>query len=192
MADMYKRGPDALAHRKPPGSDSWLTRDQYIRIVIDVYKSPRPAVSRPTHGRTSSSTSTSARSTRWRSATGPRVQPAPTAHRDQGAKDVRPDENGAVLSYSLAPKKIVLALPVAAIATFSLLAASLAAGPHLGGDGPLQPIVDAVARHEVPLLLFVIASSMVVLRFIDDAYLRGGLLWLYFVPVGLALLSLVP
>lgn len=104
---------------------------------------------------------------------------------------VRPDENGAVLSYSLAPKKIVLALPVAAIAMLSLLAASLAAGPHLGGDGPLRPIVDAVVRHEVPLLLFIIASSMVVPRFIDDAYLRGGLLWLYFVPVGLALLSLV-
>ena len=104
---------------------------------------------------------------------------------------VSPDTNGATLSYSLTPKKIVLALPVAAIAMLSLLAVAPAAGPHLGSDGPLGPIVDAVVIHEVPLLLFIIASSLVVPRFIDDAYLRGGLLWLYFVPVGLALLSLV-
>lgn len=104
---------------------------------------------------------------------------------------VSPDTNGATLSYSLTPKKIALALPVAAIAMLSLLAVALAAGPHLGSDGPLGPIVDAVVLHEVPLLLFIIASSLVVPRFIDDAYLRGGLLWLYFVPVGLALISLV-
>lgn len=104
---------------------------------------------------------------------------------------VRPDRNGAALSYSLTPKKAVLALPVAAIVLLSLLAASLVAGPHLGGDGPLRPIADAVVLHEVPLLLFIIASSLVVPRFVDDAYLRGGLLWLYFVPIGLALASLV-
>lgn len=104
---------------------------------------------------------------------------------------VRPDRSGAALSYSLTPKKIVLALPVAAIAMLSLLAASLAAVPHLDAGGSLQPIADAVVRHKVPLLLFIIASSLVVPRFIDDAYLRGGLFWLYFVPVGLALVSLV-
>lgn len=39
--EMYKRGPDALSHRKPPGAARWLTRDEYIQIVIDVYEGPR-------------------------------------------------------------------------------------------------------------------------------------------------------
>lgn len=88
---------------------------------------------------------------------------------------VRPGGDGAVLSYSLTPKKVVLALPVAAIAMLSLLAASLVEGPHLGSIDLLRPIADAVALHEVPLLLFIVVSSLVVPRFIDDAYLRGGL-----------------
>ena len=104
---------------------------------------------------------------------------------------VKPDRNGATLSYSLTPKKIVLALPVAAIAMLSLLAISLGASPYVDGGGPLQPIADAIVAHKMPLLLFIVASSLVVPRFIDDAHLRNGLLWLYFVPVGLALFSFV-
>lgn len=104
---------------------------------------------------------------------------------------VKPCRDGATLSYSLTPKKIVLALPVAAIAMLSLLAISLWASPYLGGGGPLQPLADAIVLYKMPLLLFIIASSLVVPRFVDDAHLRNGLLWLYFVPIGLALCSFV-
>ena len=104
---------------------------------------------------------------------------------------VKPDRNGAVLHYSLTPKKIVLAVPVAAIAMLSLLAASVGASPHVDAGSPLRPIADAIVLHALPILLFIAASSLVVPRLIDDAYLRGALLWMYFVPVGLALCSLV-
>lgn len=104
---------------------------------------------------------------------------------------VSPDRNGAILYYSLAPKKIVLALPVAAIAMLSLLAVSLGISPYLDSGNPLWPVADAIVRHEMLLLLFIVTSSLVVPRFIDDAHLRNGLLWLYFVPVALALCSLV-
>ena len=103
---------------------------------------------------------------------------------------VKPDRNGAVLSYSLTPKKIVVALPVAAIAMISLLAIALGVSPHVDAASPLRPIADAIILHELPLLLFIVTSSLVVPRFIDDDHLRGGLLWLYFVPVGTALCSL--
>ena len=103
---------------------------------------------------------------------------------------VKPDRSGADLSYSLTPKKIVLALPVTAIVLLSLLAVSLVASPYVNG-GPLQPIADAIVLHEMPLLLFIIASSLAVPRFIDDAHLRNGLFRLCFVPVGLALCSFV-
>ena len=39
--DMYRRGPDALSHRQAPGAARWLTRDEYIRMVIDVCRGPR-------------------------------------------------------------------------------------------------------------------------------------------------------
>ena len=92
---------------------------------------------------------------------------------------------------TLTPKKIVLAVPVAAIAMLSLLAASVGASPHVDAGSPLRPIADAIVLHALPILLFIAASSLVVPRLIDDAYLRGALLWMYFVPVGLALCSLV-
>lgn len=41
IADMYRRGPDALPHRKSPGAPRILTRDQYIRLAMDVYRGPR-------------------------------------------------------------------------------------------------------------------------------------------------------
>lgn len=89
------------------------------------------------------------------------------------------------------PKKIAPALYVAAIFMLSLLAASLWASPHVGDDNPLWPVADAIVRHEMPLLLFIVASSLAVPRFIDDAHLRSGLLWMYFVPIGLALGSVL-
>ena len=104
---------------------------------------------------------------------------------------VKPDTNGAALYYTLTPKKIVLALPVAAIFMLSLLAVSLWASPHVVDGDPLWHIADAIVRHEMPLLLFIVASSLVVPRFIDDAHLRNGLLWMYFVPIGLALGSVL-
>ena len=104
---------------------------------------------------------------------------------------VKAGPNGAALSYSLTPKKIKYALPVSAVAMLSVLAISLGVSPHLDGAGPLQPIADAIVLYEMPLLLFIIASSLAVPRFIDDAHLRNGLFWLYFVPVGLALCSFV-
>lgn len=104
---------------------------------------------------------------------------------------VKPDRGEAVLSYSLTPKKIVLALPVAAISMLSLLAILLGVSPHVGSGSPLWAVADAIVRHKMLLLVFIVTSSLVVPRFIDDAHLRNGLLWLYFVPVGLALCALV-
>lgn len=104
---------------------------------------------------------------------------------------IKPGPNGAALSYALTPKKIKYALPVSAVAMLSLLAVSLGVSPLLDGAGPLQPIADAIILYEMPLLLFIIASSLAIPRFVDDAHLRNGLFWLYFVPVGLALGSFV-
>lgn len=104
---------------------------------------------------------------------------------------VKPNPSGAALHYSLTPKKIVLVLPVAAIVMLSLLAMSLWASPYVDGGGTLQSIADAIELHKMPLLLFIVASSLVVPRFIDDAHLRNGLFWMYFVPIGLALGSVL-
>ena len=41
IAAMYKRGPDALARRKSQGAPGWLTGDQYIQVVMDVFRGPR-------------------------------------------------------------------------------------------------------------------------------------------------------
>lgn len=100
---------------------------------------------------------------------------------------VKRGQNGAVLHYSLTPKKIVLAVPAAAIAMPSPLAVSVGASPHVDTGSPLRPIADAIVHHALPILLFIAASSLVVPRLIDDAHLRGALLWMYFVPVGLAI-----
>lgn len=100
---------------------------------------------------------------------------------------VKPDRNGAVLSYSLTPKNVVVALPVAATAMLPPQAVSVGASPHVGTGSPLRPIADAIVHHALPILLFIAASSLVVPRLIDDAHLRGALLWMYFVPVGLAI-----
>ena len=61
----------------------------------------------------------------------------------------------------------------------------------MDGGGTLQSIADAIELHKMPLLLFIVASSLVVPRFIDDAHLRNGLFWMYFVPIGLALGSVL-
>ena len=97
-------------------------------------------------------------------------------------------QSGAVLSYTLRPKRSVLALPIAAIALLSLLSIALGLAPLVAADGtPIGSAVDELLRHELPLLLFVVATSMVVPRFIDDAYIRNGLIPLYLVPIALAL-----
>lgn len=83
------------------------------------------------------------------------------------------------------------ALYVAAIFTLSLLAVSLRASPHVGDDNPLWPVADAIVLHEMPLLPPIVASSLAVPRLIDDADLRNGPLWTYFVPIGLALGSVL-
>ena len=38
---MRQNGPDALRHRKPPGAARMLTRDERVRLVLDVHKGPR-------------------------------------------------------------------------------------------------------------------------------------------------------
>lgn len=97
-------------------------------------------------------------------------------------------QGGAVLSYALRPKRSVLALPVAAVVLLSLLPVALGLAPLVAASGtPIGSAVDELLRHELPLLLFVVATSMVVPRFIDDAYIRNGLLPLYLVPIALAL-----
>ena len=67
----------------------------------------------------------------------------------------------------------------------------LGASPCAGGGGPPQPIAGAIATRKMPLPLFIVASSLAVPRFADDARLRSGLLWLYSVPAGLALFPFV-
>ena len=104
---------------------------------------------------------------------------------------VKPCRDGATLSYSPTHKKITLALPVAAIAMLSQLAVSPWASPYLDGGVPPQPLADAIALYKMPLPLFIIASSLAVPRFVDDACLRNDLPWLYFAPIGLAICSFV-
>lgn len=101
-------------------------------------------------------------------------------------------QSGAVLSYTLRPKWHVLALPVAAVVLLSLLPVALGLAPLVAASGtPIGLAVGELSRHELPLLLFVLAASMVVPRFIDDVYIRNGLLPLYVVPVALALYHFV-
>ena len=95
---------------------------------------------------------------------------------------------GAVLSYALRPKWSVLALPVAAAVLLSILSVAVGMGPQvLADDAPLKSAIDEMLRHETSLLLFTVTASMVVPRFIDDAYIRNGLIPLYLVPIALAL-----
>ena len=73
----------------------------------------------------------------------------------------------------------------------SLLAILLGVSQHVGSGNPLWPVADAIVCYEMHHLVFIVTASLVVPRFMDDAHLRNGLLWLYFVPVGLALCALV-
>ena len=74
----------------------------------------------------------------------------------------------------------------------SLLAILLGVSPHVGsGSPPPAAVADAIVCYEMHRLVFIVTASLVVPRFMDDAHLRNGLLWLYFVPVGLALCALV-
>ncbi len=68
---------------------------------------------------------------------------------------VGPSKASAILSYSLVPKKTVLALPASVIGMLTLLAASLGVGPLLDSDNPLWPIAEEILRHETLLVLFI-------------------------------------